>query len=362
MNVIIKVTRNCNLRCNYCNEWRNKQTVMNIEVLANIISKVLNCSSMKSVNFIWHGGEPLLCGQEYYKKILYIQEKCNKKNVKISNSIQTNGVLLNKSWIEFLKKYNFNIGLSLDGPRELHDEQRLMVDNTSAFDATMDAIKILQEYNVPYGILSVVTKKSLNFGAKKIFDFFIENNIKDFAFLQQQPKEKPIGECYTDDDFINIDNFNNFMKQIFDLWIDYDDTNIKIREFNSIITMLLGGVSSICTLGGRCIGRNIGIDTNGDIYHCDECRNDSTYKLGNIINDNLDEILTGNKIKKIIQNNRDRTLQYKGCKECKWSSMCHGGCPRATYVNSDLYNNYCEYSALFEHIHKEIVSRLEDIV
>jgi uncharacterized protein len=322
---------------------------MDFNVLVKVISKFLNYP-INNINFIWHGGEPLLNGIIYYKKILYLQEKCNTNNVNIVNSIQSNGTLMNEEWVKFFKEYKFNVGISFDGPKVLHDSQRINCSKESTFDSILNAILLLQRYKVPYGILSVVSKKSIEYGAINILKFYLDKNIKNIAFLKQRPKINLSRE------FSNIDTkyseeFNNFMKQVFDFWFENNNSEIKIRELNSILSILLGGSSRICTIGGNCIGQNFSIETNGDIYHCDFSVNDNSYKLGNIVDNSVNEIMNKNKANKL----NSIALEYKNdkCKECKWLSFCNGGCVRCAFFDPPK-TDFCENSSLFEHIYNKL--------
>ncbi len=151
---------------------------------------------------------------------------------------------------------------------------------------------------------------------------------------------------------------SNFVNQIFDIWYDLDDPNFHIREFMSIIMALLGGKHNSCLLAGNCIGKYFDINFNGDIYHCDEFMNDSDYKIGNVINDSLDSIISNSKLLDLKKKNKEQISEIN----CKWKSICNGGCPKDRYV-SNLFSkstvDCCGYSDLIEHIAKRISEDLE---
>lgn len=351
---IIKLTRKCNLNCIYCNDHIEKGEDMNFKVISTILKKTLNNKDINSVHFSWHGGEPLLKGLDFFKKILLLQDKL-KNDIKIINAIQTNGLLFNEEWAEFCKKYNFKVGLSLDGPPEINNFHRKFENNFDSYSSSQKALSLLQKYEIPYSVLSVVTGKTISYGAQKIFEFFIDNNIKQFSFLPVRPPTAPKIHYKSEVDYIDNKTFSNFMKDIYDLWVKKDDSNIHIRSLNNILETMLGSESSVCN-NGNCIGNYFSIEPTGDIYHCDRFNYDPFYKLGNILANNIVEILQSEKLKNLREKENKRIQE---CKNCNWFSICQGGCPsnaRVTKWSNDSY--CCEYKGLYEHIYTDISEKI----
>jgi uncharacterized protein len=319
---------------------------MSFEVLAWVIKRALDAA--RRVNFIWHGGEPLLLGKSFFKKIVYLQQNYVKEGQNIQNSLQTNGSLIDEEWLEIFKEYNFSIGLSLDGPRELHDQNRILMNGSGTHSKIMESISLLRRKNMPFGVLAVISSETLNLGAKRFFDFFIQNNIKSFALLCQRPAMN-VGH----EEYVGRTDHSQFVNEIFDLWYYLDDPTFHIRDFESIISALIGGDHSLCLLKGNCIGKYFGINFNGDVYHCDEFMFDPEYNLGNIVNDNFDHIASSKSIATLQARNKEEIDQL----QCKWLPICNGGCPKERYVSRKLLNSAvrcCGYSDLIEHIVQRI--------
>lgn len=346
LSLIVKTSSSCNLACKYCDADIYSNQRISFEVLLWVIKRALD--GAKSVEFIWHGGEPLLLGKNFFKKIAYLQKSYVKEGQFINNSLQTNGYLLDEEWLEIFKKYNFNIGLSLDGPEEVHNKNRILRNGSGSHSKIMKNISLIRSKNIPFGVLAVVTDDTLKIGAKKFFEFFIQNNIKNFALLCQRPAIN-VGH----EDYLSRIDHSHFVNEIFDIWYYLDDPTIHIRDFDSILSALIGGNHRVCLLEGNCIGKYFGINFNGDVYHCDEFMFDPQYKLGNIVNNNFDDIVLSNEIAKLKARNEDEICQL----HCKWLSICNGGCPKDRYVNTKFADGpvrCCGFSNLIGHIAERI--------
>lgn len=360
--LIVKVTRRCNLRCSYCKEWAVNSEVMQFNILANMIYKALKHKGAEEVSFIWQGGEPLIAGQDFFKKILYLQQKYKKDGQSIHNSIQTNGLLLNESWVDFLKRYGFGVGLSLDGPRELQDSQRKKTDDMSSFDVVMRNFKLLCENQITSGILTVVTPQTLELGPEAMFNFFVSEGIRKIGFLCLRPKGLPDGKYKAGCDYVTIADFSVYMQRIFDLWYNHDDPAIEIRELSDITKMLLGGKPSICSNSGDCVGSFFGININGDIYHCDRFATDRDggHKLGNILNSGFEDIIASEKMQLLMKWNEKRV---SSCKECKWFAYCRGRCPYESLYQDKKFNREdCGDASLFNHIQNRLSMELRPLI
>jgi uncharacterized protein len=347
LSLIVKTGSSCNLACKYCDADIYSNQRISFEVLLWVIKRALDAA--RSVHFIWHGGEPLLLGKNFFKKIAYFQQNYVKEGQFINNSLQTNGYLLDEEWLKIFEEYSFSIGVSLDGPEELHNENRILRNGSGSHSKIMESISLMRGKNIPFGVLAVVTDDTLKIGAKRFFEFFMQNNIKNFALLCQRPAIN-VGHK----DFVNRTDYSHFVNEIFDLWYYLDDPSIHIRDFESILSALVGGHHRVCLLEGNCIGKYFGINFNGDIFHCDEFMFDPVYKIGNVINDNFDDIALSNKIAMLKARNEDEIHKL----QCKWLPICNGGCPKDRYVNRKLVDKgvvrCCGFSDLIEHIVKRI--------
>jgi uncharacterized protein len=212
----------------------------------------------------------------------------------------------------------------------------------------MEAVSLMRRKNIPFGVLAVITEDTVRIGAKKFFEFFIQNNIKNFALLCQRPAII-VGRS----DHLSRTEQSQFVNEIFDLWYDLEDLDIHIRDFESILSALVGGRHSSCLLEGDCIGKYFGVNFNGDIYHCDEFMFDPEYKLGSVMSSGFDSVLSSDHIAKLRTENESEVNQLA----CKWLPVCNGGCPKDRYVGKKISGGTvkcCGYSLLIEHIVERI--------
>lgn len=231
--ILFPVSTSCNLRCLYCFHREghtpiSEDFLMSDAVLSRVISELLKVGPNR-VRFIWHGGEPLLAGLEFYEKVVYFQEKYRGENQQIKNAIQTNGTLLTPEYIQFCKEHDFGVGVSIDGPEWLQNYQRPSASGKGTFQKVMDGINLLTDSRAKFGgILAVVTRNSLPH-SKELYEF-MRGNFQSFDFLPcfeiAQRTKKPIS--------LSVDHigFANFMIDIFDMWFEDDDPSIKIRTLN----------------------------------------------------------------------------------------------------------------------------------
>jgi uncharacterized protein len=325
---------------------------MSFEVLSNAVAKILTAPNNKLVEFVWHGGEPTLLPISHYKKIMDLQSLFKKKGQYIINRIQTNGTRLDKSWIEFIKKYKFLIGISIDGPPVLHNKQRIFADGRESFSDVFNTIKTLQEEKIPFTVLMVIDELALKLGPQTIFNFFVENNIKNFGLLAATPMNG-LTDGSEVKHYINPKIFTSFLKDIYKIWCNYGDNSIKIREIEDIIHLLQGRNQASCTLKGSCFGKYFVIEPNGEIAHCELFQGDSRYTLGNILDMSFQEIMESEILSNLKRKNDDYVNNMRQCEEF---SICNGWCPHERYL-SERYNphhniNCCGLSDLIRHIHE----------
>ena len=354
LNLIIKSTRKCNLRCSYCHDWRSRANLISFEVLANVIAKALQNPQYRLVNFIWHGGEPLLLGQDFFRKVLTIQETFLRSNQYVTNSLQTNGTLLTEAWCAFFKRNKFNVGVSVDGPEAIHNLNRSYASGQGSFGDVVRALRMLEDFDMPHGVLLVLNDNTRRLSAAQIFDFIINDlKVKNFSFLPAVPDNMPdaqSGERPTTDYFPMAD-YERFMIDIFDHWYALDDPEIHVRELDGIARSILRGNPQVCTLAGNCLGSNYHIEANGDVYHCDKYLGDSAYNLGNILIDDFDSIRAGEPFKALQEGERRNLDKLAGC---QYHDICNGGCPHDRYIAGKYLPGYtgacCGQSGLIAHM------------
>lgn len=347
------VSSNCNLACKYCyyeGKRKSKKLIMGENTLKSIIKNFLAYNTEENnVHFVWHGGEPLLGGIEFYKQVIEFQKKFNLNNKKIKNGIQTNATLINENWASFLKENNFSVGVSIDGPLDIHDDNRRTKNNKGSFKNTLNGIKILQKFQIYPNAIAVITRKALN-EAENIFNFFINNSINNFH-------PKPCYELDKNGDLtpfsITPDEFTDFLIELFELWMKKDDHDVIIRNLYNVMLGLLGGHPKLCEFDGRC-QLFITIEHDGAISACDSFPI-KKYYIGNINNNSLEEILNSAGYKIFTEDICKNKLE---CINCEWWNICHGGCLRYSY--SELKNKwnkniFCESKKkLFSYVNKRI--------
>ena len=328
---VFKISDNCNLNCDYCyRENAPKIAVsqhMPIEVIERTLDSILNYKSWlyarygwskkPSLYFIWHGGEPLAIGLYRMMKILDVQKRYSEKGLSIRNCIQTNGTLLSEHFLEVFKKENFQIGISVDGPSDVHNQHRVYRDGRPSFEATYQNIQLLKKHKYPWSAISVLTKESIG-REEEIFEFFKE----------EKPYEVDFTPAFFYDTEISLspENYAQFMIKMFDLWASEKETPFDIRFFKDVL-YILGYLktekeSIICELAGTC-HRNISIATNGDVYSCECLNSKPSNKIGNILSETFLEIVHS---EPFVQLTQSTNTYSEDCLSCDVFSVCKAGC------------------------------------
>ncbi|WP_064579732.1 anaerobic sulfatase maturase [Streptobacillus moniliformis] len=339
LNLLIKPSScNCNLRCNYCFYFdvaENRETYtygnMSFETLENLVKNVYDCVEYQ-VNFIFQGGEPTMRGINYYYKLHELIEKYNKNNVNTTFSIQTNGTLLNKRWFDLFEKYNYLIGISLDGTKDIHDIFRIDIRQKGTFDSILNNINKLRERNIDFNILCVVNSE-VSKNAKKIYEFFREQK---FEFLQFIPALDPLKNYDEKDYTLTAENYGKFLDEIFNLW--YEDLKkgnfISIRYFENLLLILSGRNPEVCDMVGHCSVNTV-IEADGSVYPCDFYVVDER-RLGNINTQSIPEIIFSQKATEFV---RESFKIDEKCKTCKYLKICRTGCKR--HKDENNVNKFC---------------------
>ncbi|MFJ5991454.1 radical SAM protein [Lentzea sp. NPDC092896] len=330
LGLIVKASRQCNLRCTYCHDWRSHSDSMPFSTLAEMTWRALRATGTDRVEFIWHGGEPLLLGPSFYAKAIGLQQEFRADRHRITNSLQTNGTLLNADWCRFFRDTGFSIGVSIDGPPEIHDTSRIYESGRASSRKVRSGIELLNDHEVPFGILMVVGEKALDIGAERVWNFFLHDlGVKRFSFLAARPDNTSSSGERPTTEYTTADKYVNFMKDIFDLWLAADDPLISIREIDSLLGQILGGTAKVCTLAGDCIGQYFHIEANGDVYHCDKYLGDLNYRVGNILTDDFDSIAHSAPVERL---RKDESTNLHNLNDCPSFAICNGGCPHDRYV------------------------------
>jgi len=330
LNIMIKpASSNCNLRCKYCfyHSLANSRKIksygfMDISLLEKIVEKGLFYAE-RNCTFAFQGGEPTLVGLDFYKKLIEFELKYNDKNLSIINAIQTNGININEKWAKFLSENHFLVGISLDGPKEIHNTNRIDNQGQGTFKRVIETINLLNKYKVEYNILTVVTSLVARH-PNKVYNFFKNHK---FRYLQFIPCLEPLlNEGIRKKDYsLKPEKYAYFLKTIFDLW--YDDilkgNIISIQYFDNLLGLLMGYKPEVCGMVGHCICQFV-IEADGGVYPCDFYVTDQWY-LGDIKELEFDELLNSGNSKRFVKMSKYISPE---CKLCKWFYLCRGGCRR----------------------------------
>lgn len=355
------VSSTCNLDCTYC-YYLSKENLpggpatgrMSDEMLELYIRQYIAGVSAPEVVFSWQGGEPTLLGLEFFRKVIAFEKKHAKPGQKIQNDLQTNGTLLNDEWCEFLKENRFLVGLSIDGPREIHDHYRVTKGGKPTFDKVFAAAKMLQRYDVPFNTLTCVNR----FNGRKPLDVyrFLRQELgstyiqfipivefKNFKTVAPQkwndasfprdgePEARPGNpNSIVTDWSVDPDDWGYFLCKVFDRWLDRDLGKVMVNHFETLVAQHMGMPSQLCVYSQNC-GRAIAVENDGSVYSCDHYVYPE-FQIGNLKTGALGEMVFS-KRQENFGNAKSETLP-RYCRECEFLNDCWGECPKNRMIRT----------------------------
>ena len=330
----------CNIDCKYCfylekenlypeNQLEKNNWVMPDDVLEEYIKQKIESTDLEEESFTWQGGEPTLLDVEYFKKAVNLQRKyANGK--KINNSFQTNGILLDNEWCKFFKDNSFLIGLSIDGPRELHDRYRVDKGGRPTFDRVMHGLSLLKKHNIDFNTLTVVQKDN-SYYPIEVYNFLKEIGSGYMQFIPIVERVTRVNDnSIVSQSSVESEQFGNFLIEIFKQWVLKDVVKYFVQIFDVSLEAWLGLQASLCLFNETC-GKAMAIEHNGDLYSCDHfvfLEN----KLGNIMENPLIKMLESEQQNK-FGNDKKNTLPVY-CKNCEVKFVCNGECPKNRFINT----------------------------
>ena len=342
----------CNLACKYC-FYLEKEVLfheqkihrMNDEVLESYIKQYCESQNTPELLFAWQGGEPTLMGVEFFEKAVALQRRYSAGRP-VQNAFQTNGTLLDNEWCKFLAKEKFLIGLSLDGPRHIHDKFRIYRGGQPTFDRVMKSLKLMKAHRVDFNTLTCVTKQNAQY-ATEIYDFLKSTGS---TFLQFIPiiERKPDDAAErlglqlamppdllaedTDDRVmpwtVQPEQYGDFLIEIFDEWVRNDVGNVFVQIFDVMLNGWMDMPPPLCVFAERC-GDAMIIEHNGDLYSCDHFVYPD-YRLGNILEAPMTDLTAAEKQRKFGSDKFDKLPDY--CRKCDVMFVCHGECPKHRFI------------------------------
>jgi uncharacterized protein len=354
----------CNIDCTYCFYLdkaelfpEEKTHRMSLKVLEELIKQAIQ-QGPSNISFGWQGGEPTLMGLPFFKKAVGYQEKYGVGKT-VGNGLQTNGILLNREWANFLANYNFLVGLSLDGPEHIHDHYRINKKGNGTWKKVHDKAKMLLDSNVATNALIVVNDYSVNF-PQEIYNYHKELGLNYMQFIpcvETDNTNKYMAASFS----VSAEKYGEFLNKIFDLWhADIKDgvAAISVRYFDSVFHRYVGLEAPECTLAQVC-GSYLTVEHNGDVFSCDFfVEND--WKLGNVKTHRLDEMLNSPHQEKFGNLKADLPEE---CNTCEWLKKCWGGCTkdRIRDPQDKGSNHFCvSYKMFFEHADKKLTTLAEE--
>lgn len=343
----------CNMRCKYCfyaDEMNHRAVssygMMSTETLEIIVRKTLALAEGECT-FGFQGGEPLLAGLDFFRTLTALQKKYNTKGLKVSNALQTNGLLINEEWAAFFAENGFLLGVSLDGAQSLHDLYRRDDAGRGTFQRIMHGIELLARYQAAYNVLTVVTAQTAR-NIRDVYRFFARKGLR---YQQYIPCLDPLGTARGQNVYsLTPAQYGNFLMKLFDLW--YDDVVhgrfIYIRYFENLIGMMLGRCPESCGILGVCARQYI-VEADGSVYPCDFYMMDQ-YRLGNLVTDSFAQLDARREALRFVENSAVWPVR---CRSCRWQALCRNGCYRDRVPaehEAVPVNFFCEaYQAFFSY-------------
>jgi uncharacterized protein len=379
----------CNLDCKYC-FFLSKEALyagskfrMTDDTLEAYIKQVVESQREQSVTIAWQGGEPTLMGLDFFRRATVLARKYIRPGVVLEHTIQTNGILLDEEWCDFLRENNFLVGLSVDGPQEIHDTYRVDKSNNPTFSKVMCAARLMQAHEVEFNVLCTVHDANVSHPLK-VYRFFrdqlktqfvqfipiVERATPELLEIANQGwgdgnRHRPLytqaGGLVTERS-VKPEEWGEFLIAIFDEWVRHDVGNVFIQMFESALASWLGLPASLCIFAETC-GNALALEHNGDLYSCDHFV-EPKFLLGNIKKQHLVQLVASDQQRAFGNAKRDTLPRY--CRECEVRFACNGECPRNRFIHTPDgepgLNYLCAgYKAFFKHIDRPMKLMAESL-
>lgn len=368
----------CNLDCKYC-YFLSKEMLypdsdfrMADEMLEAYIRQTIQAHQSPEIVISWQGGEPTLMGLDFFRRSIILERKYLKPGTSVQNTLQTNGTLLDDEWCEFFRENGFLIGLSVDGPREMHDLYRVDKGGQPTFDKVTRAARLMQKHEVAFNVLTTVHAGNGDHPLE-VYHFFRDELGTRFIQLipiveRATPEILPLANLgwgdahharplYTlegnlvTERSIKSEQWGEFLIRIFDEWVRRDVGTVFVNMFDAALASWVGAPPALCIFAETC-GQAMALEHNGDLYSCDHFV-EPKYLLGNIRNEPLAQLVGSERQQKFGNDKRDTLPRY--CRECEVRFACHGECPKNRFIETpdgeSGLNYLCAgYKAFFRHI------------
>jgi len=383
----------CNIDCDYCFYLHKAdlldhapQSRISDGLLEQHIRQYIESQTGEEVVFSWQGGEPTLMGIDFFKRVVQLQKQYAKPGQRIENDLQTNGIALDAEWIEFLKQNHFLVGLSIDGPQDLHDVCRKTRAGNPTFEYVLKAAKLLREADVPFAVLCVVNRANAKHG-KRVYRFLVDElgakrvqfnpavepkhfkeeapSKADFSHapMQDAPSAKPGHPLSIVTEWsVDPDEYGQFLCDVWDDWLATDFGKIHVNLFETAVAQAAGMPAQTCTQAEFC-GKGLAVEHDGEVYSCDHFVYPQ-YRIGNINETHLGDLAFSATQEKFGMDKRN-TLP-KQCKECDYLKMCWGECPKNRLIRTKEGETGLNYLCsgllkFYKHIDPDLVRILKHL-
>jgi uncharacterized protein len=374
----------CNLDCRYCfylekeelyeQEGRRERPSWEMppDVLESYIRQYVEAQDVPEVSFAWQGGEPTLLGVRFFERVVALQEKYARPlGKRVVNALQTNGTLLTDEWCRFLKAHDFLVGLSIDGPADLHDVHRVDKRGRPTFERVRAGMEALKRHGVEFNTLTVVSRENAR-RPLDVYRFLREHGsgFMQFIPLVERAAPGPLaaaggliqlelaappkpGEARSPvtDWSVRSEDWGGFLVAIFDEWVRRDIGRVFVQSFDVALGVWAGAGASLCVFSETC-GRALAVEHNGDVYACDHYVYPE-FRRGNLRDTPLAEMVLSAEQVKFGADKRDTLPRY--CRECEVRFACNGECPKHRFLKTphgEFGLNYlcAGYRKFFNHI------------
>lgn len=335
----------CNLDCSYCYYTEKRRLFPSAslrikdDLLATFIRQYMDGHQGREITFMWQGGEPTLLGTGFFERILELQRQYRPAEKAVRNALQTNGTLLDRRWARFLRENDFLVGLSIDGPRRLHDRYRVTKKGLPTFDVVLGALRLLRDEGVDFNTLTVVHRDNAAHG-KEIYRFLRGEGVRFMQFiplverlgldggLAGPPGQDPSAEVTRWS--VLPGGFGTFLCDVFDSWVRRDVGSVFVQLFEVHLALWAGLPSSLCVFAETC-GRCLVMEHNGDLFACDHYVYPG-YRLGNLRERSLRDLADDEAQRRFGRDKRDGLPPV--CRSCAYLPVCGGGCPKHRFART----------------------------
>jgi uncharacterized protein len=323
----------CNLRCDYCfflekaELYPGGDSRMTDEVMEAFVRQTIAAQGVPFVTLAWQGGEPTLMGLDFFRRALEVEREALPAGWQVERTIQTNGTLLDDDWAAFLARNKVLVGLSIDGPRELHDAYRHDGAGGSVFDKVEAAARLLRKHGAEFNVLCTINAANAGRPLEVYRYFRDELGARYLQFIPivevAGPPAHGIAGTVTDRSVGSLE-YGTFLSAIFDEWVRKDVGEMFVQSFDGVLAAYLRGYSSLCVLRPTC-GEGVALEFNGDVYSCDHFV-DPPYLLGNIMDTPIGDLVGSDRQQAFGRAKQETLPRY--CRECEFVFACNGECPK----------------------------------